>query len=64
MLQCHINLIARKKDENSEEAVKRRKQRAKKRKQQMEKQIEENKVGNFQSAAYSVLLPKRRFNGQ
>ncbi|CAB4013235.1 INO80 complex subunit B [Paramuricea clavata] len=35
---------ARKKDENSEEAVKRRKQRAKKRKQQMEKQIEENKV--------------------
>ncbi|XP_028396559.1 INO80 complex subunit B-like [Dendronephthya gigantea] len=34
----------RKKDENSEEAVKRRKQRAKKRKQQMEKQIEENKA--------------------
>ncbi|XP_046839512.1 INO80 complex subunit B-like isoform X2 [Xenia sp. Carnegie-2017] len=35
---------ARKKDENSEEAAKRRKQRARKRKQQMEKQIEENKV--------------------
>lgn len=35
---------SRRKDENSEEAVKRRKQRAKKRKQQMEKQIEENKV--------------------
>lgn len=34
----------RKKDENSEEAAKRRKQRAKKRKQQMEKQIEEDKV--------------------
>lgn len=35
---------SRRKDENSEEAVKRRKQRAKKRKQQMEKQIEEDKA--------------------
>ena len=43
-IQCCLKLPATKKDENSEEAVKRRKQRAKKRKQQMEKQIEENKV--------------------
>ena len=37
-------LEIRRKDEDSEEAAKRRKQRAKKRKQQMEKQIEEDKV--------------------